>query len=195
MNYREAATKLSACRVEIGELRKRMRALQASVEPEPVVDYQFTRSNGEAVTLSQLFGAHDTLILIHNMGQACPYCTLWADGFNGVFEHLDSRAAFVLSSPDQPDVQRSFAASRGWRFPMVSHARTSFAADMGYAGKNGYLPGVSVFRLRDGKVERVADTGFEPGDDFCAVWHLFDLIPDGAAGWRPRFDYASRAVA
>ena len=35
------------------------------------------------------------------------------------------------------------------------------------------------------RIVRVADTGFEPGDDFCALWHLFDLLPEGAAGWQP----------
>ena len=42
-----------------------------------------------------------------------------------------------------------------------------------------------------GKIMRVADTAFTQGDDFCSVWHLFDLISEGAAGWRPRFRYAS----
>jgi hypothetical protein len=36
----------------------------------------------------------------------------------------------------------------------------------------------------------VSDTGFEPGDDFCALWHVFDLIPEGADGWRPMFKNA-----
>jgi predicted dithiol-disulfide oxidoreductase (DUF899 family) len=36
----------------------------------------------------------------------------------------------------------------------------------------------------------VADTAFTQGDDFCSVWHLFNLIPEGAAGWQPRFRYA-----
>jgi len=39
---------------------------------------------------------------------------------------------------------------------------------------------------------RVSDAGFQPGDDYCAVWHLFDLMPEGKAGWSPRFTYAGR---
>jgi predicted dithiol-disulfide oxidoreductase (DUF899 family) len=53
------------------------------------------------------------------------------------------------------------------------------------------MPGVSVFKRKGDKVMRVADTAFKPGDDFCGVWHLFDLIPEGAAGWQPEFRYAS----
>ena len=40
-------------------------------------------------------------------------------------------------------------------------------------------------------VVRVSDAELGPGDDFCSVWHLFDLLPEGAAGWRPQFRYAS----
>jgi predicted dithiol-disulfide oxidoreductase (DUF899 family) len=189
MTYRDTAGKLAAWRGQIAELRRKMRDAQASVEPQPVRNYEFASADG-AIRLSQLFGAKRDLFVIHNMGRSCPHCTLWADGFNGIYPHIADRAAFVIVSPDPPDVQQSFAASRGWRFPMVSHQGSSFAADMGYrSATGGWLPGVSVFR-RDGKnIVRVADTGFEPADDFCALWHLFDLLPEGAGDWEPKFDY------
>ena len=57
---------------------------------------------------------------------------MWADGFNGVYEHLASRAAFVVASPNPVETQKQFAASRGWRFPMVSYEGSPFAEDMGY---------------------------------------------------------------
>ena len=72
---------------------------------------------------------------------------------------------------------------------MVSHQGTSFAADMGYRGEQGWLPGVSVFRRDGERIYRVSDTSFSPGDDFCTVYHLFDLLPEGAAGWRLKFAY------
>jgi hypothetical protein len=73
---------------------------------------------------------------------------------------------------------------------MVSHQGSSFAEDMGYrAADRGWLPGVSVFRRDADRILRVADTGFEPIDDFCALWHLFDLLPEGVAGWRAKFSY------
>jgi predicted dithiol-disulfide oxidoreductase (DUF899 family) len=124
------------------------------------------------------------------MGSSCSYCTLWADGFNGIYDHLASRAGFVVSSPDAPAVQKSFAARRGWRFPMVSHRGTTFAADMGYRSEDGgWLPGVSVFRRERNRLLRVSDTGFRPSDDFCALWHLFDLLPGGAGDWQAKFRY------
>jgi DNA-binding transcriptional ArsR family regulator len=30
---------------------------------------------------------------------------------------------------------------------------------------------------------------FSPGDDFCTVWHLFDLLPGGAGDWFPKIQY------
>ena len=189
MTYRDTAEKLAAWRAQIAELRQKMREAQAAVEPQPVQDSEFAAPHG-AVRLSQLFGTRQDLFVIHNMGRSCVSCTLWADGFNGAYPHIADRAAFAVASPDPPDVQQSFAASRGWRFPMVSHQGSSFAADMGYrSASGGWLPGVSVFRRNGDRILRVADTGFQPGDDYCAVWHLFDLLPEGAAGWRPKYGY------
>ncbi|HEX3538002.1 MAG TPA: DUF899 family protein [Stellaceae bacterium] len=169
-------------------MRQKMRAVQRQVEPEEVEDYRFRSADGE-VRLSHLFGEKEYLFVIHNMGTGCPNCTMWADGFNGVLPHLEDRAAFVVSSPDSPETQRQFSAARGWRFRMVSHRGTSFAADMGYRGDDGWLPGVSVFRRTGDRVLRVSDTEFDEGDDFCTVWHLFDLLPEGATGWRAKFNY------
>src|SRR6266700_4688281 len=190
MTYKDTAEKLAQYRREIAGLRQKMREAQAAIEPEEVQDYEFAVPEGK-VRMSALFGGKDTLFVIHNMGASCPYCTLWADGFNGVFDHLNNRAAFVLSSPDTPEQQQKFAASRGWRFPMVSYQDTTFAEDMGYRPNGRAMPGVSVFKRQGRKVVRVADTSFSPGDDFCPVWHFFDLIPEGAAGWEPKYRYAS----
>ena len=189
MTYHDTAEKLAAWRGQIAELRQKMREAQASIAPEPVHDYELATLEG-TVRLSQLFGTKRDLFIIHNMGRSCPNCTLWADGFNGIYPHIADRAAFVIASPDPPEVQRSFAGGRGWRMPMVSHQPSSFAADMGYrSAAGGWLPGVSVFRRNADRILRVADTGFAPNDDFCALWHLFDLLPEGTAGWRPKFSY------
>lgn len=189
MKYAKARATINGYRREIADIRQKMRKAMAEIEAETVTDYQFTTATG-VTRLSELFGAHDDLMVVHNMGRACPSCTLWADGYNGIHAHVVSRAAFVVTSPDPPHVQQAFAASRGWVFPMVSHQGTSFAADMGYARENGgWMPGISVFR-RDGAImRRVSDAPLSPGDDFCTLWHFFDLLPDGAAGWTPKLSY------
>jgi predicted dithiol-disulfide oxidoreductase (DUF899 family) len=189
MSYKTTAKKMAEYRQQIAELRKKIRKAQASVEPEEVQDYNFTGVDG-SIRLSELFGDKDDLFVIHNMGSSCPYCTLWADGYNGIYDHLANRAAFVVSSPDPPAKQKKFAAGRGWRFPMVSHEGTTFAQDMGYRSRNGWMPGISVFKRDRDRILRVSDTGFGPGDDFCALWHIFDLLPEGAGDWQPKYRYA-----
>ncbi|RUL66370.1 DUF899 domain-containing protein [Dyella dinghuensis] len=183
MKYEDVSGKLADYRRQIADIREKMRDAIATVEPKEVKDYEFAIASG-TVRLSELFGDHEDLIVIHNMGVACSYCTLWADGYNGIHQHVVSRAGFVVSSPDSPNVQKKFAESRGWRFPMVSHADSSFAADMGYvSAKGGWMPGVSVFKRDGDAIVRVSDTGFSPGDDFCAIWHFFDMLPGGVGGW------------
>lgn len=158
---------------------------------EEVSDYQLLDSEGQEASLSSLFGDRSRLILVHNMGRSCAYCTMWADGFTGLLPHLESRAAFVLTSPDKPETQQEFAQSRGWNFPFYSTRGTSFVADMGFEDeKEGLMPGVSVFtKETDGKIYRVSRAEFGPGDDFCAVWHFFDLLPEGIDGWEAKFSY------
>ncbi|MDP1671320.1 MAG: DUF899 family protein [Alphaproteobacteria bacterium] len=189
MKYMDAKGKLNAYRQQISEIRGAMRKVQTEIEPQEVSDYIFKTRDGK-VALSSLFGEKDDLFVIHNMGASCAYCTLWADGYNGAYDHLASRAAFVISSPDTPETQKEFAQKRGWRFPMVSHQGSSFAADMGYRSESGaFTPGVSVFQRKRRKIYRVADTLFNDYDEFCPVWHLLDLLPEGANGWQPKFTY------
>ena len=122
---------------KIRELREQLTKARRAAEPEPVADYTFTSPDGDPVTLASLFGSGPDLLVVHNMGRSCPYCTLWADGFVGFAGHLADRARFVLSSPDQPAELKEFAQSRGWNYPVVSHAGTTFAKDMGFEPEPG----------------------------------------------------------
>ena len=89
----------------IHEEKKKLAQMRQQLPPESVNDYEFTAHDGSKVKLSELFGDRSELLLIHNMGKGCRYCTLWADGFNGVRQHLSNRAAFVLVSPDDYETQ------------------------------------------------------------------------------------------
>ena len=193
MTYADTMNDINSRRKQMTALRAEMRELQASIEPEEIEDCLFSSSTGD-VNLGSLFGDKNTLFLIHNMGRSCVSCTQWADGFNGVLGHLQDRAAFVVSSPDSPEVQKEFADSRGWKFEMVSHEGTSFAEDMGYIGeyegKPSFWPGVSVFQKQGDKIVRVSDTSFGPGDDFNCIWNFFDMTPEGHDGWEPKYSYA-----
>ncbi|MEM7051597.1 MAG: DUF899 family protein [Acidobacteriota bacterium] len=174
---------------QILELKKRLAELRRERPPTPVRDYELVTSEGGSVRLSELFGTHSELVVVHNMGRGCSYCTLWADGFNGVFDHLENRAPFVVASPDSPAEQSALATARGWRFPMVSTRDSEFTQEMGFGEEGAWLPGASFFRRGEAGIERTGWTSFGPGDDFCSPWHLFELLPDGVAGWEPKMKY------
>ena len=185
---------IAAVQRELEEARRRLAELRRQLPPEPVRDYELRSADGP-VRLSQMFGDKDDLILVHNMGVGCSNCTMWADEFNGVLHHLLSRAAFVVVSPNSPSEQRSFAEKRGWRFPMYSAEGSTFAREMGFQRDDeeflsGFQPGVSVFhRNEDGAIVRVSKDVFGPGDPYCGVWHLFELLPGGWGDWDPQFEY------
>lgn len=156
---------------------------------EEVKDYVLLGWNNKPVELSSLFKDKEDLILIHNMGKSCPMCTMWADGFNGVLHHLEDRASFVVVSPDSPKIQKKFAQSRKWKFNMLSAQGTGFIKDMGFGTNEEPWPGVSVFHKKNGKIFRIAKDKFGPGDNYCIVYHLFNLLPKGSNGWKPKFSY------
>lgn len=161
-----------------------------------VSDYTLLNQDGTSVTLKELFGNKKDLIVVHNMGKSCSYCTLWADGFNGLALPLADRAAFVVASPDAPTIQKEFADSRNWKFRMVSTEGSTFGKDMGFTmlheGKWYEMPGYSTFRLNDdGSIKRVGKDFFGPGDVYCGVWQMFTMLDEGVNNWHPKYNYTA----
>lgn len=108
---------------------------------------------GKAVKLSRLFGTREQLVILHNMGKACPNCALWGDEFNGMLKHLEKVAAFCVVGPDDPQTQKEYARERGWKSKLYSAQGTSFIKEMGFEDKQGRVqPGISVLQKRGGKI-------------------------------------------
>lgn len=187
----EFSRKIAAAEAAVMQARTDLADLRRQAPPEPFEDHQLEDWNGNGIHLSELFGDRDELIVIHNMGIRCSYCTLWADGFNGVRQHLENRAAFVVVSPDSPQVQQEIAKNRGWTFRMASAEGSDFNRAAHVVDEDGDpMPAVSTFRKDpQGQIFRVARAEIEPGDPFCGVWHLLDLLPNGANGWEPKMSY------
>lgn len=182
---------------EIAGKHDERRALLKQMSGETVRNYELKNWDGGTTPLSEMFGDKEELMIVHNMGKSCPYCTLWADGFNGVAHHLNNRVAFALASPNPPEVQKAFAESRGWNFTMYSTEGSSFTRDLGYEidheGQLYQLPGVSVFtKDTDGTITRASRDVFGPGDSYAGIWHLFELLPNGPNGWHPKFSYGEK---
>jgi predicted dithiol-disulfide oxidoreductase (DUF899 family) len=182
---------IDALENQITELQKKLAQLRLAQPAEKVRDYELAEWPNKTVKLSELFGAKDELIVVHNMGKQCSYCTLWADSFIGITKHLEDRAGFVVTSPNDPETQRQFARDRGWNFRMLSTQGTSFKHDMGFEPEPGkYWPGVSIFRRdANGEIYHVNKAGFGPGDAFCGLWHFLDLLPSEKE-WHPKFQYS-----
>lgn len=175
---------------ELKQLQDKILALKRAAGPLSVSDYRLKTPEGTDVSLFSLFTDKDELMVIHNMGRGCRYCTLWADGFSGIVPHLENRTPFVVVTPDKPEIVRAFSESRGWKFKILSAYGTSFINDMGFEKNGKPQPGMSTFlRKPDGSVLRTASDFFGPGDDYCAIWHLFDLLPKGVNRWEPQYKY------
>ena len=174
---------------EIYEKALKLAALRAAEKPTPVKDYEFETSDGK-VMLSALFGGRDKLLAIHNMGEGCRYCTLWADGLNGVLPHLEDAMAVAMVSKDAPDTQRRMSRDRGWKFKMASHNGGAYMTEQS-VGKGNY-PGAVVYEMVDDKIYRRGGAPFGPGDLYSPVWHLLALGGVGTEEWTPQFHYWSR---
>lgn len=187
MDQKQLLQEISQIEQDIKDKKYRLKELRAQLQGEKVQNYVFLTSNEEEISLLELFGEKNELFVVHNMGKSCAYCTMWADGFNSVYHHIIEKAAFAVSSPDSPANQDNFAASRGWRFPMVSTMNNHFKEDLGFKKGDYQYPGVSVFTKDiEGNIYHHTKTSFGPGDDFCIVWSLFDLLPSGYEDYRPQ---------
>lgn len=106
------------------------------------------------VTLLDLFGDNDRLLAIHNMGQGCRFCALWADGFDGFLPHLESVMSVVLVSKDSPEAQRTFANARNWRFGLVSHGGGQYFREQTVMGGERNMPGAVVYEREGRRMKR-----------------------------------------
>ena len=184
-------TEIAALEMQIFELTNKLNQLRKAEAGTEIRNYQFTTQAGEA-SLLDLFGDRDTLLLIHNMGQGCRYCTLWADGFNGLLPHLESAMSVVLVSRDEPGLQRQFANSRGWRFRLASHGGGDYLQEQSVQAGAGNMPGAVVY-TRDGTTMRRKNAvAFGPGDMYCPAWNLLAMAGQDEAGWTPQFAYWRR---
>jgi predicted dithiol-disulfide oxidoreductase (DUF899 family) len=189
MKTKALRKKIRKLEAKLVEQNEHLAGLKRRLPPEAVQDYLLGGPGG-GVRLSELFGGKRDLIVIHNMGRSCRYCTMWADGFNGLRHHFADRAGFAVVSPDAVSAQQKFAKNRGWEFPMFSGKGSTFIKDMGFMPEPGEpLPGVSTFRRRGRKIYRIASARFGPYDQFCSTWPLFALLAGGVGNWAPQYRY------
>lgn len=176
---------------QILELVQKLEKLRKDSVPVAVKNYALKDQTGD-VTLLDLFGDKEKLFAIHNMGQGCRYCTLWADGLNGFLPHLEDSLSVVLLSKDAPELQRRFANSRGWRFRLASHGGGEYLKEQTVIPDGGNMPGIVCYQRKGDQIFRKNSSVFGPGDLFCSQWHILSLAGIGMEDWTPQYNYWQR---
>ncbi len=192
-------TEIKKLENEIAERVEKIEGLRKNTKPVEVKNYQFQNLQGK-VSLQNLFGSHDKLFAIHNMGTGCRWCTSWADAINGVLLHLESEFSVVLLSKDSPEVQRNFALSRGWKFNMASHGGGEYMKEQNVEPsedeKRQNMPGIVCYeKIREitgDKIYRKNSATFGPGDLFNPLFHIVTLAGVGAEEFTPQYQYWKR---
>ena len=113
------------------ELARRRRELPAvRIEKE----YRFETAEGN-VSLAELFRGRSQLIVYHFMfgpdyKAGCPSCSAIADGFNGIFVHLENHDVAFTAVSRAPFAQLDAYRQRmAWTFPWASSSDGSFNFD------------------------------------------------------------------
>ncbi|KAF5886720.1 thioredoxin family protein [Rhizobium sp. PEPV16] len=104
--------------------------------PRVRIDKQYRfETDGGNVSLKDLFGGRSQLLVYHFMfgpdyTAGCPSCSSIADGFNGVFVHLENHdVAFWAVSRAPLAKLKAFKQRMDWSFPWASSFGSDFNGD------------------------------------------------------------------
>jgi len=189
--YKNPQNQVQILENKIYLLTKELEKARKDLAPVPVKNYSFKDLEG-SVNLLDLFAGRDVLFAIHNMGQGCRYCTTWADGINAFLPHLESQFSVVLFSKDPPELQRTFANSRGWRFRMASHGETDYVKDQNVTPGDQNSPGIVCYVREGEKILKKNFSAFGPGDQFCSLWNILSLAGFNSETFTPQYSYWQR---
>jgi predicted dithiol-disulfide oxidoreductase (DUF899 family) len=162
--------------------------------------YLFEAPEG-GLTLADLFGKHEQLIVYHFMfgpdwQEGCPGCSFWADNFNGVDAHLAARDTALVAISRAPLARlEAYKQRMGWGFRWVSSVGPEFNYDFvvtrrpedkvmpyNYCStprEMDELPGISTFIRQGGAVYHTYSTYARGLDVANGAYHLLDLTAKG----------------
>lgn len=163
-------------------------------------DYLFDGPHGRQ-TLAETFGGCSQLLVQHFMygpdwEAGCRSCSFWADGFNGIVEHLRQRdVAFVAVSVAPLAQLMAFRKRMGWTFPWLSSAPSDFNRDFGVS--------FTEDELKEGGVYNFGTSGFPVGeapgvsafykDDEGAMFHTYSCYARGLDILNTAYNYLDLA--
>lgn len=205
--YRKARNALLVKEIELRRQLEEVAALRRALPPggEVTKEYRFVGEAG-SVTLTDLFGDKDTLIIYNYMfgperQNPCPSCTSYMSTWEGKMADIEQLVSFVMMA--RSPIERLIAAkqARGWtRLRVFSDLSGAFTRDYVNA-EDADMPGYTVFTRRDGAIRHfwsgemsgeMADPGQDPrgAPDPDPLWLLLDTTPDGrGTDWYPELSY------
>jgi predicted dithiol-disulfide oxidoreductase (DUF899 family) len=217
--YLAKREELRLAEIELMRQRERVATLRRNLpEGAAIQDYQFEEgprdlnaddASVRTVRLSELFTKPNrSLVIYHFMfgkGQtkACPMCTAWLDGANGIAHHLAQNLDFAVVAAADLRTLRAHARERGWdKLRLLSAGNSTFKYDLGSEDREGGQDStVSVF-TRDAKGilrhfytahPRMAPDIQERGIDLLTpIWHFMDLTPQGRGDWYASLNYGTK---
>ncbi len=206
--YRRARQDLLVEEIELRRNMERVASLRRDLPlgGEVPTDYQFVAEDGSAVTLSGLFGEHDTLVIYSYMfgpqrEAPCPMCTSMMGGFDHKIADVSRRVAIAFTARSPIDRLIEAKKARGWiDLPVYSDTAGDYTRDY-VSADDADMPAYNVFTRRDGVVrhfwsEEIGGEMADPGQDprgaveMDPLWLLFDTVPEGRGGdWHPQLTY------
>jgi len=190
ISHPETNPKIRKIEDEIAAKKEEVAKLIGKEKGTAITDYTFQNKDGDDISLSDIFGEKEELIIVFYMGIHCKYCTLWGDNYNGIAKPLSDRSSFVVISNETPEEQNIIKKDRAWTFDMFSRKNNSFAEDLGFVGEKGNpLPGVASFRKKGNELYVHHRSYFGPGDNYCNMWDFVSILPKGINNWQPKYTY------
>ncbi len=207
--YREARQRLLIEELELRRSIERVAALRRALPPggEILKNYEFEGEQG-AVTLADLFGGKDTLILYSYMfgpqrEAPCPMCTSTIASWTNKAQDLRQRVALAVIARSPYARLAEWQRQRGWAgIPLYSDASGDFTRAY-VSPTDEDVPGVTVFTRRDDAIRHfwsgemsfdMADPGQDPrgAADIDPLWTWLDLTPEGrGTDWYPALSYGT----
>ncbi len=206
--YRRARQELLVEEIELRRHAERVASLRRGLPPGGQVprDYHFVAEDGRDVTLDDLFGERDTLVIYSYMfgpqrEAPCPMCTSLMGGLDHKITDIRQRVAIAFTA--RSSIKRLIAAkqARGWTdLPVYSDQAGDFTRDY-VSADDADMPAYNVFTRRDGVIrhfwsEEVGGEMADPDQDprgaveMDPLWLLLDTVPEGrGTDWRPQLTY------
>lgn len=206
--YRRARQRLLAEEIELRRHAERVAAVRRDLPPGGSVrsDYRFVAEDGSEVSLADLFGDHDALVVYSYMfgpqrEAPCPMCTSFMAGFDHKIADIRQRVAIAFTARSPIERLLDAKRSRGWTsLPVYSDRVGDYTRDY-VSADDADMPAYNVFTRRDGVIrhfwsEEISSEMADPGQDprsaveMDPLWLLLDTVPDGRGEeWHPQLSY------